>query len=304
MSAAEKFSRPPFRQHAQCEWKPCGVEFLIKAPGQRFHSDACRYQAKRAGDVTSPAYRQAVRDRCKRWAAENRAVKNPQPWLLGAPIFDTHLPGGFLEMSINQPLQWPIEHRNVRALHAVITDLTGEHHEMIPRFALVPWSRGLGWGVYLGEQALLEKLAATRHAVRLFEHGRELRFGGKVRLKAPRVVKRGHRRLRIDTLTPMITRDRERPTAESMLNTMCAMQPRRIGIEVGDADATLRVIHSDMRKERVELGGKFGVVSGWVGHVVVDCNAVSEWLLRVAEVIGYGARVAYGFGRIRVSACE
>lgn len=302
MSAAIDL-RNALRLVPQCVY--CATDFAPKAPGQRFCQDACRASAAADGRATSSAYRRAIRRRCAEWAVEHRGVTKRNPWLLGQPVCETHLPGGFLEIHSETPLKWALEHRNVRGLHGVLTGLTGEHHDTLPRFALVPWSRGLGWGVYLCEDGLLNQLAGTRHCVRLYEQQIEVRFGGKVRIKAPVVEKRGRRRLRIDTITPAVVRNANvspgNASAPVLLNTLCAWLPRRVGVAIGDDDARLIVIESDTRVEHVDLGGKFGRVSGWVGSVVVECNAVAHWLLRVAEIVGFGGRCAYGFGRIKVS---
>lgn len=303
MSSAASAERPVLRQFAECAW--CRAPFRIKAPGQRFCQDECRYSAKEDARSASPAYRLSVRQRCADWAAKNRGVTKRNAWLQGAPISEPFLPGGFLDMHADKPLKWPLEHRNVRGLHGAITTLTGDHHETVPRFALVPWHSGICWGVYLAEDALLSQLAGTRHQARIYEQSIELRFGGRVRIKSPTIEKRGHRRLRIDTLTPAVVRNAEVSPANSsgpvILNTLCAWLPRRVGVAIGDDDARLTVVSSDTRIAHVELGGKFGRVSGWVGSVVVDCNAVTHWLLKVAEVVGFGGRVAFGFGRIKVS---
>lgn len=300
--------RPPFRQHAQCAW--CAEFFEIKAPMQRFCSDPCRYRARDAGNAASPAFRARVRERGAKWAAEHRGVKRREPWLLGQPIYESFLPGGFLEMSLNEPLRWPIEHRNVRGLHGAITAITGAHHPTVPRFALVPWHRGILWGLQTFEPAMLDVLAGTRHRVRIYDQERELRFGGRIRLKAPQVAKRGRRRLRIDAVTPVVVRNAcnnhrayRTVTGPNMLNTLCAWLPRRIGLELGEDDARMELVESDTRAEGVDVGAKYGRVIGWVGSVVVECNAVAEWLLRVAEIGGYGGRVAFGFGRVKVSPC-
>jgi hypothetical protein len=305
MSAAEQLERPAFRQFADCEW--CRTTFPIKAPGQRFCQDACRYKARESQRCTSPEYRIKNRQRCAAWAAEKRNVKERNPWLLGQPIYGAHLPGGFLEMHINQPLRWPIELRNVRGLHGALTGLTGPHHPTDPRFAIVPWHTGVGWGVYMADDALLTQFAGTRHAVRLWDHGRELHFGGKIRLKAPHVAKRGHRKIRIDAITPVCTRTMQsrvtyqRASGPNLLSTLCAWLPRRLSVEFGPDDGRLEIVENDSHPDAVHAGGKYGAIGGWTGSIVVDCNAPVEWLLRCAEVVGLGGRCAFGFGRIRVT---
>lgn len=260
--------------------------------------------------MMSVAARLAVRERSRAWAAEHRGVSRRQPWLYGAPVYDAHLPGAGLELFSDAPLKWPLEHRNVRGLHGAISTLLDEGHDpCVPRFSLVPWHRGIGWGVYLDRAEQVERLAGTRHSVRVYEQVIELRVGGAMRVKAPIVSRRGRRRLRIDTLTPVCTREaggiaHVRASGPNLLSTLCAWLPRRLGVFLGDDDARLGLVTNDTHTAHVPLGGKYGTVSGWTGNLVVECNAVVEWLLRAAETLGLGGRVAFGFGRIRVSSAE
>ena len=150
-----------FRQHVECA--RCGCDFVVRAPLQRFCSDACRSAARSDGTLCSPEYRAKMRLACRAWADENRGVKRRQPWLSGAPPFESHLPGGFLEMSIDHPLRWPIEHRNVRALHGALTALTGDHHPIVPRFALSLGIAALG-GASTPESALFSTIWPERDA--------------------------------------------------------------------------------------------------------------------------------------------
>jgi len=135
-------------------------------------------------------------------------------------------------------------------------------------------------------------------------------FGACWRPRYPRVSKRGHRKLRIDALTPVVIQStgratlRIQPTQTSLTAALATELPERVGVDSFDRDSLmLKVISHDSRKEVVDMGGKYGLISGWVGHVVVDTNAVGEFLLRcAANGPGLGGRTAFGFGRIVVSA--
>ncbi|GAC1577381.1 MAG: hypothetical protein NVS3B20_08750 [Polyangiales bacterium] len=71
--------------------------------------------------------------------------------------------------------------------------------------------------------------------------------------------------------------------------------PDQIKIEIRDSDTNV---------ERVRIGSKWGVVNGWRGSVVLECNAVAHWLIEAAaRGPGLGGRTALGFGRIRVTEC-
>lgn len=206
--------------------------------------------------------------------------------------------------------RWAIEHRNIRLLHAIATGLIGRgHHPTMPDFALVPWHTGIGWGLYMRHEEDARRLAGKAFPVRLADQHAELRCGPLWRLKAPQVKKRGRRKIRVDALTPICIRNDAgsttytAPTANVLRGTLEAWTPRRLGLEVREGEVTLDLIERGTQPTTLDLGGKFGVVRGWVGYVVVETNAVGEWLLRAAEHIGYGGRCAFGFGRIRVTAC-
>lgn len=256
--------------------------------------------------MPSVASRQLVRDRCRAWAETHRNVRRREPWLYGPPIYPAYLPGGGLELYAETPLKWPLEHRNVRGLHGAVSGLIGEGHDpSTPRFSLVPWHRGIGWGLYVDSAEALSRLAGTHHSVRIYEQVVSVRIGGAIRIKAPVVGRRGRRKLRVDALTPVCTRETGgsthlRANGPNLLSTLCAWLPRRLGLVLADDDARLDLLAHETHVARVPIGSKYGTVSGWTGHLTVECNAVAEWLLRAAETLGLGGRVAFGFGRIRV----
>lgn len=296
-----------FRQFVVCARPGCEQTFELdpRFPGKKYHSKDCCFRAWYAENSA-----RHIKNTVERAAKRRQTARaKPDPWQFAAPAYDTHMPGGFLEMHSDTPLKWPLEHRNLRGLHGAITALSDEGHDpLMPRFALVPWYRGMGWGVYFMGSDALDRLKGTRHQMRLYEQVLDVRFGGAIRLKAPTVEKRGRRRLRIDTVTPVCTRTEriahQRASGPNLLSTMCAWLPRRLGLEIGEDAARLEIIENDTRAAHVPMGGKYGTVSGWEGSLVIECNAPAEWLLRAAEVIGLGGQCARGFGRIKVSALD
>jgi len=80
---------------------------------------------------------------------------------------------------------------------------------------------------------------------------------------------------------------------------MATWLPDRLGTSVCNAELRLVERHTEAR--HVPIGGKYGTVSGWVGYVILDCNAPAYWLLKAAETLGLGGRTAFGFGRIKVT---
>jgi len=248
------------------------------------------------------------RERNRAWCAQHRGVRNRNVWLLGPPAYPEHLPGGGFEIDLSPAPQWPIELRNTRALHGLMTDLIGvPHHPTIPGFALVAWPRGCGWGLW-SQLPQVVAIAGRTHEGVLFERPTAVRCGPLVRVKTPVVRTRGRRRLRVDALTPVLVRANAgsmhtHPTAANLSSTLAAWLPRRIGLDVRDSDAPITIIESQTEPATVQTGGKYGCSRGWVGHVVVETNAVGHWLLELGARIGLGGRVAFGFGRVRVSPC-
>lgn len=321
----------------------CGAEFERRTWTHRFCSERCKERDHRRDN---PAHVANTRARCARWSESNRGVKARQPWLLGAPPFERHLPGGGLSLSFAPHVTF--EHRQLSALHGVVTSLTGAHDRNVPNFALVPWHSGCRWGAFLRDEDAARDLAGTTHDIRLGCSLRKLTFGPLHRVLAPKVTIRGHRRLRIDAITPVCVRCTigedgsyrlyTAPTSGNLLSTLTLMTPKRIGlwldqstvkldmVEDGSVESTVEAPADpemdddacaegpqDVRLELIEratqpasvnlLGrqGRLGNMRGWVGHVVVDCNAPAHWLLAVAERIGFGGTTSFGFGRIKVT---
>src|SRR5690606_22108695 len=84
-----------------------------------------------------------------------------------------------------------------------------------------------------------------------------------------------------------------------LLSTLAAWLPHRCGIERG-LKVRMHFIANDTRPETVRLSGPHGAMTGWSGTIVLKANPVAHWLLKAAEMVGLGGRVAYGFGRITV----
>jgi hypothetical protein len=217
-----------------------------------------------------------------------------------------------MEIHFEQHLTF--EHRHLSALHGIITSLTGAHDRNVPNFTLVPWHRGCGWGVYCRHSDMARALAGTTNAVRLGSGIVRLRFGSLYRFKTPRIDRRGHRRLRIDSITPVCVRctngaDNTQklytaPTSGNLRSTLAMMTPKRLDLLVDESTVMLEMLERHTIPATLSLAGRdgrLGNMRGWTGHVIVDCNAVAHWLLLVSERIGYGGTTAFGFGRIRLS---
>lgn len=289
-----------------CANPECRREYKPKptAHNQRYCSDKCRWRHR---DRFDPSAIHNNRLRCARWYG----AKGSRPWLLGAPPFEEYLPGGGTEITFEPGIRF--EHSQLSALHGVMTSLTGPHTPMFPRFSLVPWHRGCGWGVYFAEDDLAEKLAGYRGKVRLGSGSPTIRLGFLHRLRAPRITRRGHRKLRIDAITPVNVRHSNTdgtstmhtfPTSCNLHSTLSLMTTRRLGLLVDPDTIKIEMIERQTEPRRVCLAGRshrLANMRGWLGYCVVDANAVGHWLLEVAARIGLGGTTAFGFGRIVIS---
>ena len=327
----------------RCE--KCGAEITRKSAQQRFCSDVCRYSAKK-GDYAADADRRAkARERFHQWYVRNRdsvakrvgdrrktvraacavldldagslkrATKaDSNPFLLAAPSPSGFIPGGAFALSSTPALRWPVELRNVRGLHGVLTDLLSRlgnvHHQNIPEFAIIPWPTGIGWAVYVRNDADAATLAGKSHAVRFFDQNVSLECGPLARLKWPRECPRQRNLVQLDAVTPVMIRrsgkddgaNGQRPTSGAFHSTLAEWMPRRVGVVVEPERVRISVLKSDqVELVRVPMLGKYGVASGWVGRWVIECNAPGLWLLRLATQIGLGGKVAFGFGRVRLT---
>lgn len=270
----------------------------------RFCSDACNKKDYRA---RHPEYVAAVRARCQRWAAAHRSVKSSNPWLRGSPPYVGTLPGGLCLIDIAPDPQWPIALRNGRALHGVLTNLLGKPHCRFPAWTLrqVTTTRS-GWAVHWTDpDGLL--LGGRAHEVDVFNEKRALYLSSPKRVAAPVIRKRGHRLLRLDAITPVVIQTADRtitravPEASHIISTLHVVLAARLGVTLDVKDICIRLIHRETQQEWTDCGGKYGRVPGFVGHMVLDCNAVTAWLLGAAQTLGLGGRTAFGFGQVVVS---
>lgn len=289
----------------------CGETFETKNARKAIcGATKCKKRQEYLRHKTNPKWVASSRARCAAWAVEKRGVRSCNMWLRGAPAYGTHLPGGGFEIQIRPAPRFALEQRNVKALHGMLTAILDSGHDRnVPNFALVPWSSGCGWGLYTWSDEFAAKLDGATFQAQLFDVKVMVTFSPTRKLRAPVVTKRGHRRLVIETLTPVVSRlngayQRTTTATTTGLLSMMGWQWReRFGLSqesMPNDHVRLEVLSEDTRAEHVQLGGKFGTVTGWVGKVVVDANAVGEWLLRVAALTGLGGRAGFGFGRVRV----
>lgn len=224
-----------------------------------------------------------------------------------------HLPGAGLELSVTPAPRWPIEHRNLRALHGMVTGLFGlRHHPHIARFALIPWPSALQWGVYFYADELPQRLALTEQSAELFGQPVTVRCGPLWRVRTPSLETTAQRWImRLRTITPVCIRShresgkevvRLTPAAEHVCMALTAAFPERLGCRpLTLRPESLAVVSHDTIPVEVPIGGKYGMIRGWEGEVVLDVDAQAKWLLECAALVGLGGRTSLGFGRIQLA---
>lgn len=243
-----------------------------------------------------------------RWAAANRNCSYLRPWLAGAPPYSVHLPGASMTIALDPIPKWPVELRNTRAMHGMLTDILGEPHERWPQWALRPW--GSGWAVHWMRKRGIEMASSTVQAT-LFGRPTRVTFGPAVFVRSPVELRRKRERIRVDTVTPICrtsdgeTRPQVRPCKDGIVNML-----RDLAARISPSDRwyewvkpRIAVDNIDVATEpaHVPIGDKYGVVHGWQGNVTMEANAVARWLLIAGSRIGMGSRIAFGFGWSRVS---
>jgi len=295
----------PVRSPVRCV--RCGSEFVPKRAAHRFCSRTCCEHYKASGSPEVVAKR---RERCRVWAEQHRNVTGRNPWLAGAPPYVDHLPGGGFALAFSPPLRWPLELRNTRVLHGMITELIGLPHDPnMPMFTLVPTNtKGSQWSVWIADQEAARLLAGKRRPVRFADQEVVVECGALTRLRSPSVTRRGHQRIRVDCITPVCIRNngsREwhvNPSSGNLTSTLGAWMPRRLGIDLQEDSLRCQIVSKHTESRAVDLGGKFGVAHGFDGWLELEVNAPARWLLEVAaRGLGLGGKTAFGFGRIKVT---
>lgn len=313
LGEAKQIARP-------CEH--CGGTFTPVTWCAKTCSDECRRQRKSAMGTEREKARSrqltvaeslGARERNAVWAAAHRACEKQNPWLAGAPPYHTHLPGGAMTVAFDPLPRWPLELRNTPGLHGALTALGGVGHgARFPAFALIPWLSG--WAVYWFRDECLDR-ANKRVSGALFDRPTQFAFGPLVRFRSPRVARRGRQRVRIDTITPIVIRSNGgatpcvRPAASNLVSAIGAEFLHRLAPSpewdryVAER-IRMEMVRVDTQPATVRFGGKYGLVRGWEGSVIVEVNAVARWLLEVASRVGLGGRTAFGCGRIRITEVE
>lgn len=250
------------------------------------------------------------RERNRAWAKASGLTKRASPWLRGAPPYADSLPCVELDISFGPRPKWPIELRNMRGVHGAISAILSEacgikHREHVPTFAArIHDAQSIRVVVWDPRAAELED--AKINGV-LWDKPTEFHVRDVVAVSSPeRSLKRGRRKVRLTAITPVTmskdghSRPEVRPCKASIERSISGnMFAGRLGVSDPDV-VRAEIVKIRTEPSHVQLGGKFGTVPGWLGDVEMEVNAPGLWLLRVAEKVGLGSRVAFGFGRIVV----
>lgn len=285
----------------------CGATVSRRHPrqegcGRQTCRDKRRWKRVKA-DTTYEEYRRVANQRAKIWYTEHREMHLARQRACRLGITTT-LPGAFATLGIEPAPKWPIEHRNVRALHGAMSTIIGKDHDATsPAFALIPSGIEGAWVVYLRNDEDVERLAGRAHRVVLFDHERSIAVGPPMTCSAP-AWPTGPESVRIWTRTPVVIRANHRgwrsthfaPTSDSLVAALTGLFQVRLGIEPKSADVVL-ISHNTIATP-LPIGGKFGTVTGWAGEAIVRADAAGAWLLKCAARVGLGGRTALGFGRI------
>lgn len=190
-----------------------------------------------------------------------------------------------------------------RHLHGLVSRLVGAEHTQVARWALVPTSPA-GWGVVFFREADAERLRGVVVPTTIGGQAVEVTLGPALtRVRVPS-IERGRHVVAVDAVTPVVHQiaGRTRPVTQPTIDTIercCGDIAQRLGLHAGRL--VVGEVTTSTQPDRSDLGGHVGPIVGWVGRVVVRCNAPVAMLLSLAASVGLGGRVAYGFGRVRVT---
>jgi len=194
-----------------------------------------------------------------------------------------------------------------RHIHGLVSHLVSADHAQVARWALAMLTGAQGrsgWGAVLFRRDDAERLRGLTRGVMVGSARLDLRVGAAVhRLRAPVLLSPGRYRVTIDAVTPVshMIAGRTKPVTQPTVDTItrCAGDLlQRTGLTTGRMH--IASVACETAPERVVIGGHVGPITGWVGRVVVECNAPAAWALSLARHAGLGGRVAYGLGRVRV----
>ena len=123
-----------------------------------------------------------------------------------APTANIPLAAVMRTITLDPVPRWPVLHRNIRALHGVLTASVWRepHNAHHPCFALLPWpqSPSLWAALWVGDRVERARALPSRHSVSVFNAVRTLTLGPPVSPLAPAWTE-GESVMCVDTVTPV-----------------------------------------------------------------------------------------------------
>jgi hypothetical protein len=228
-------------------------------------------------------------------------------WALPSPEAPRLLPCAALDLELTTD----VDLGSVRLLHGALSSVHGRGHDRTrPGWRLVPVAPRR-WRVLWLDVETAERLRATSDERRIGERADLLAWGATlVRPRSPAPLAAGIYRVTIDTRGPVSFARNEHTEAVTSpgAGTMEAAALRHLalaGVEHGRG-VEIREVESRTSPVALHMGGHLyrgagrGEVIACEGRIVVTCNAVAAWALRLAEVYGLGGLTAFGLGGVSV----
>jgi|GEM_PF-2674800 len=330
----------PDGKKTSCVCPECQQPYIPRRHGQkRCGRAACKLSALRRDPERWERRKAQFREASRRYAPKRRGRRGessapvprpvpaapPDPWAAPSPVAGPHLPGAWRELVFDPAPRVPLPHGHALTVHGIVSHALGrDHRRDRADFVLAQARVPSGWGVYFVDGADARRMScAPMPGLHLDGRPWGICFGpGVVVPKVPPVAP-GRYTVRLTTLTPVVIRRtvdgktlvRVGPTAPSLLASLTGLEfLRRAGLATTTPlawtrDACVVLLDHDTRRQSLDTAGHWhtsdegghGRVVGWQGDVTLEVNAVALWLLRVAEVVGLGGRVAAGFGQVRVT---
>lgn len=228
------------------------------------------------------------------------------------PAARAHLPGGLTSIVIDgPPIKDMVTHAKARKVHGILSEILRvefdekQHTVDSAAFAIIPRTEPhiQSWDIWWADARHLA-LANQRRAVTWMTHRerRVLSIGPIVRLRHPPVLEARHYFVTLRTCTPLIVMtDQPKRLATKFEDEDVKSVLRNVAkrIRMGTPLGELMVMQQDLHWIWCE-GFHHAKKVGLMGSLMIRMDQRALWLLRVAEMIGFGGMTSIGFGRFLI----